>query len=296
MGSRYLFIVLLVVPRAPPQPRRLPPPGRCRARGLALARRAPRPRGCYEERATRSRERSELPAPVRVPLPRHRPGRARRGVAGDRRARLPPSWAGRSACSIPPPGRGEFINAVPAPERWAVDLRRLRGGHAPRRARASCVSDIFEADLPSEHFDGVFVSNFLEHLPTQDAVRGLPRAHARASLAPGGRIAIMGPNFRFCAERVLRLRRPHAGLTHIAIAEHLYAAGFEPRARRAALPAVLVPRPAAAAPRAHAPLPADAARVAAAREAVPGRRAALKRRCSRHAAPAPLSRTLKKRT
>ena len=60
------------------------------------------------------------------------------------------------------------------------------------------MSDIFEADLPERHFDGVFVSNFLEHLPTQEHVAGSSSA-MRATMAPGGRIAIMGPNFRYCA-------------------------------------------------------------------------------------------------
>jgi len=45
----------------------------------------------------------------------------------------------------------------------------------------------------------VFVSNVLEHLPSQDAV-GAALARIGESLAAGGRTdAVTGPNFRYCA-------------------------------------------------------------------------------------------------
>src|ERR1700759_5569867 len=94
----------------------------------------------------------------------------------------------------PAAGRGEFINAVPAPERWAIDQVAYAEGTYEPGGRA-VVSDVFEDDLPDGHFGGVFVSNFLEHLTAQEAVASfLARMHQ--ATAPGGRIAIMGPNFR----------------------------------------------------------------------------------------------------
>jgi SAM-dependent methyltransferase len=126
----------------------------------------------------------------------------------------------------PAAGRGEFINAVPARERWAVDRVAYAEGTYDAGVEV-VVADIFEADLPAEHFDGVFVSNFLEHLPTQDAVAAfLERMHA--CVRPGGRIAIMGPNFRYCADDYFDMADHTVILTHSAVAEHLYAAGFEP--------------------------------------------------------------------
>jgi SAM-dependent methyltransferase len=126
----------------------------------------------------------------------------------------------------PAAGRGEFINAVPAPERWAVDQVAYAEGTYDQGVR-SVVSDIFDAPLPEEHFDGVFVSNFLEHLPTQEATAAfLERMHA--AMTPGGRIAIMGPNFRYCAKEYFDMADHTLIYTHRAIAEHLYAAGFEP--------------------------------------------------------------------
>jgi SAM-dependent methyltransferase len=126
----------------------------------------------------------------------------------------------------PAAGRGEFINAVPARERWAIDQVAYEEGTYDAGVRA-VVSDIFTADLPPEHFDGVWVSNFLEHLLTQEAVATfLERMYT--TLAPGGRIAIMGPNFRYCADEYFDMADHTLIFTHRAIAEHLYAAGFEP--------------------------------------------------------------------
>lgn len=126
----------------------------------------------------------------------------------------------------PAAGRGEFINAVPARERWAVDQVAYEEGTYDAGVR-SVVSDIFEVDLPADHFDGIFVSNFLEHLPTQEATATFLEA-MRATAAPGGRIAVMGPNFRYCSKEYFDMADHTVVLTHRAVAEHLYGAGFEP--------------------------------------------------------------------
>src|SRR6476620_3600048 len=84
----------------------------------------------------------------------------------------------------PAAGRGEFINAVPAAERWAVDQvgrAYAEGTYAP--GVRAVVSDVFEAALPDEHFGGVFVSNFLEHLTAQEAVASFLE-RMRQAIAP----------------------------------------------------------------------------------------------------------------
>ncbi len=125
----------------------------------------------------------------------------------------------------PAAGRCEFINAVPASERWAVDAVAYEEGVAAEGTRV-IVSEIMQADLPRDYFDGVFVSNFLEHLLSQEAVAAFLE-RMRECIAPGGRIAIMGPNFRYCAREYFDMADHTVVLTERAVAEHLYAAGYE---------------------------------------------------------------------
>jgi hypothetical protein len=82
-----------------------------------------------------------------------------------------------------------------------------------------------DADLPGGYFTGVFMSNMLEHLPTQEAV-GAALARLREAMAPGGAVAVMGPNFRCCPREYFDCADHVLALTHIAVAEHLHAAGF----------------------------------------------------------------------
>ena len=124
----------------------------------------------------------------------------------------------------PAAGRCEFINAVPAAERWAVDAVDYEEG-VPDEGIHLVVSEIMDADLPREHFDGIFVSNFLEHLPSQDAVAAFLE-RMLACTAPGGRIAIVGPNFRHTMREYFDFADHTVILTENGVAEHLYAAGF----------------------------------------------------------------------
>jgi SAM-dependent methyltransferase len=124
----------------------------------------------------------------------------------------------------PAAGRCEFISATPARERWAVD--EVAYPEAVADAGLTVVtSDIMTADLPLDHFDAVFVSNFLEHLPDQNAIAGFLRK-MRDVTRSGGRIAILGPNFRYCGARYFDCADHNVVLTEIAVAEHLHAAGF----------------------------------------------------------------------
>ena len=122
-------------------------------------------------------------------------------------------------------GRGELITAVPAGERWAIDqipsvaeLESL-GVH-------TLVGNMLELDLPSGHFDAVLLSNILEHLLTyEDVQRCLSKM--RIAIRPGGVVAVLGPNFKYCADEYFDCADHVLALTHISVQEHLYAAGFE---------------------------------------------------------------------
>ncbi len=150
------------------------------------------------------------------------------------------------------------------------------GEAVPGSGTRMLVADIMHAELPEAYFDGIFVSNFLEHLPHPDAVYDfLTKMHALT--APGGRIAIMGPNFRYCAREYFDCADHSLALSHVSVAEHLYTAGFRvasvtprflPFSFRGRLPT---------APTAGPRLPRLPARLAGDGQAVPGRRRTLER-------------------
>jgi SAM-dependent methyltransferase len=124
----------------------------------------------------------------------------------------------------PAAGRCEFISAIPARERWAVD--EVAYPEAVADAGLTVVtSDIMTADLPRNHFDAVWVSNFLEHLADQNAIAAFLRKMGDVTRS-GGRIAIIGPNFRYCGAQYFDCADHNVVLTEVAVAEHLHAAGF----------------------------------------------------------------------
>jgi hypothetical protein len=125
----------------------------------------------------------------------------------------------------PAAGWGEFINSVPASERWLVDAVEFPEHRHDPMVKA-IFADIREVDLPPAYFDGIFVSNFLEHLATPDDIAEF-LTRMRATTAPGGRIAVMGPNFKYVAKQYFDFADHILPLTHVTVVEHLAAAGFE---------------------------------------------------------------------
>jgi hypothetical protein len=124
----------------------------------------------------------------------------------------------------PGAGRCEFINAIPAAERWIVDM--IDPGEYRDPGVKVVPGSILDAELPADYFDGVFVSNVLEHLPTQNAV-GAALSKLWAWMEPGGTITVLGPNFRYCMKEYFDCADHTLALTAVAVAEHLHAAGFD---------------------------------------------------------------------
>ena len=85
----------------------------------------------------------------------------------------------------PAGGRGEFVNAVPADERWLVDVVDYPERQTDPAVRI-VIGDLFEIELPPAYFDGVFASNLLEHFHSPEEVAGVPRPHARDAGARAG--------------------------------------------------------------------------------------------------------------
>lgn len=96
--------------------------------------------------------------------------------------------------------RGHFIRWVDARERWATDIRDMRSA-LPEDILFVRASGLDLADaVPTEYFGTVFMSNYLEHLDSSDAVIDQLRV-ARRLLRPGGRVIVLQPNIRLVGPR-----------------------------------------------------------------------------------------------
>lgn len=89
--------------------------------------------------------------------------------------------------------RGYFVRNIRARERWATDLRDVRAdlGGDVRFIQSDGLQ--LRGALPASSFDAVFTSNYLEHLPTSDAVIEQLRV-VHDLLKPGGRAIVLQPN------------------------------------------------------------------------------------------------------
>lgn len=122
-------------------------------------------------------------------------------------------------------GYGEFINQIAAGRRYAIDL------NPDARARAAPEVQFFAQScaerwpLDDAALDLVFTSNFLEHLPSKDAVVATVR-EAQRCLKTGGRIVCLGPNIRFLAGEYWDFFDHLVPLSDRSMAECLTAQGF----------------------------------------------------------------------
>jgi SAM-dependent methyltransferase len=124
-------------------------------------------------------------------------------------------------------GYCEFINNVQAAHKVAVDLNpetpgRADPGVAVHIAAAESVHKLFAA----ETFDAAFMSNFLEHCRSRDQVLEVLRS-VRSVLRPGGRLLILGPNFRACYKHYFDFFDHYLPLTEKAVAEALEVCGYD---------------------------------------------------------------------
>jgi SAM-dependent methyltransferase len=93
--------------------------------------------------------------------------------------------------------RGHFVNNVRAAHKVGSDVRDVSAFLDPgvRFVHAQGLSLLEHLDAAS--FDVVFMSNYLEHLPSGDAVIEQMRI-ARELIRPGGRVIVLQPNVRLC--------------------------------------------------------------------------------------------------
>ena len=122
-------------------------------------------------------------------------------------------------------GYGEFINNIRARKKWAMDLNPEAPRHLAKDViflHQDCASPW---PLPEGSLDGVFTSNFFEHLPDKECLKRTLRQILRC-LKPGGRLIALGPNIRYLPGQYWDFFDHHVALTERSLAEALEVEGF----------------------------------------------------------------------
>jgi SAM-dependent methyltransferase len=120
---------------------------------------------------------------------------------------------------------GYFIRNIRAAERWATDIRDV-AVTLPKDVHFVRASGLDLADvLPTQTFDLAFFSNYLEHLPSTEAVLQQLRV-THALLKPGGRVLILQPNIRLIGGSYWDFIDHQTALTEKSLAEAAVMAGF----------------------------------------------------------------------
>jgi SAM-dependent methyltransferase len=125
------------------------------------------------------------------------------------------------ACDI-----GYFIRHIKAQERWATDVRDVSSSLGPDVHFVQSDGLALSEVLPHDHFDVVFVSNYLEHLPGPDAVIAQLK-EIRAVTKPDGRLIVLQPNIRYVGAAYWDFIDHRVALTEHSLVEAAQTAGFE---------------------------------------------------------------------
>jgi SAM-dependent methyltransferase len=124
--------------------------------------------------------------------------------------------------------QGLFITHITARERWATDLRDTSSAlpASIRFVQADGLS--LDRVLPNEHFDRIFMSNYLEHLPSHEAVIQQLRVAAQL-LKPGGQVIILQPNIRLTGPAYWDFIDHKVAITDRSLAEAVEIVGLQVR-------------------------------------------------------------------
>jgi SAM-dependent methyltransferase len=123
-------------------------------------------------------------------------------------------------------GYGDFINAVQAKARFAMDMNHAAGEKLDDNVQFF-LQDCSEPwnGIPENSLDLVFTSNFIEHLPNKAAVaRTLSETYR--CLKPGGTFIAMGANIKHVPGRYWDFWDHQIPFTEKSLSEGLRANGF----------------------------------------------------------------------
>ena len=121
-------------------------------------------------------------------------------------------------------GYCDFINAVHARRRWALDLylnpaEFAAEGVTPLQADVTNLEAISDSSL-----DAVFASNILEHLPDEKLIWAV--GAVKDKLRPGGRFIALQPNYTYCYRHYFDDYTHCRVFSHVSLADFLKAQGF----------------------------------------------------------------------
>lgn len=126
----------------------------------------------------------------------------------------------------PAGGMCEFINNIKAPEKWTIDLNEAFLEKYADKSIKKVIGNNLEVELPDDYFDLAFISNFLEHLSSQEQV-GEFLQKIFQKVKPNGFVAVMGPNFKYAFREYFDFADHTVCLSETGAAEHLVGAGFD---------------------------------------------------------------------
>lgn len=119
----------------------------------------------------------------------------------------------------------EFINNIAASRRVAVDLWEGIVDAAEPGVETHVGSATDLGFLEDDSVDLVFASNLVEHLVMDDAHALVNEA--RRVLAPGGRLALVQPNYRLCAKRYFDDYTHVSVWSDVGMSDFLQAEGYD---------------------------------------------------------------------
>jgi SAM-dependent methyltransferase len=123
-------------------------------------------------------------------------------------------------------GYGEFINAVTAGRKIAVDLNPDSPRHLDPSVEFHARPALELGRIGTNIADLLFTSNFLEHLRDKSECDALFEQVLQV-LKPGGRFVVLGPNIRYAYREYWDYYDHYLPLSHLSLAEGLGQAGFE---------------------------------------------------------------------